>query len=242
MGSVRYAPNLTLRDALKDYYKSARIPEDGGVNDKWIHLKLGPVTLLFPNIEARKKAVTRHDLHHIANGWDTSLVGEGLVAAWEMGEGFGPYWIGWVLQPQGLWWGITMAPKETFQAYLRGRRNKNFYNHPLTMEWMNKSVDELREYLLTENGADNQMRQAPGGSTHYKGGWLDYLRFASYALFGLVIFIISLPVMPIVSLVYGLFNIRTKTPRPLQEFDPTPARGDLHQTNRSASTSHNYAE
>ena len=84
---AHYDDDLTLRDARRIYFDANGFGADGGYHDAWVRFDLGPLPVAFPNTPSRVRAVRFHDLHHIATGYETTTVGEGEIAAWELGGG-----------------------------------------------------------------------------------------------------------------------------------------------------------
>jgi hypothetical protein len=69
-----------MRDARGQYFALNNF-KDGGYDDKWVSLKLGPIPFGFPNTKARIRAVKLHDLHHVLAEYDTSYIGESEIGA-----------------------------------------------------------------------------------------------------------------------------------------------------------------
>lgn len=69
-------PHWTLREARAQYFRENGLEEDGGYARDWVRIKIGPVPISFPNTKGRRAALLPHDLHHVATGYDTTLVGE----------------------------------------------------------------------------------------------------------------------------------------------------------------------
>jgi hypothetical protein len=181
VSAMLYPDSETLQAALAKYFKLNGLPSDGGVTDKWARYKIGPFQLVaFPNFQHRVRAIARHDLHHIINNLDTSALGEGLIAAWELGSGCGPYWISWCMEPQALWWGILLAPKKTFALYLLGRHSQNLFHCSYDEALRLNSVGELRASLLP---ADSQFHPT----------LTDFLVFVAVASMGLVLIALFIP-------------------------------------------------
>lgn len=80
-----YEDALRVRDARARYFESNGFG-DGGYDAKWVKLALGPIPFAFPNGAARVRAVRLHDLHHVATGYDTNVLGEAEIGAWEIGS------------------------------------------------------------------------------------------------------------------------------------------------------------
>ena len=79
-----HADTSTLRQALQDYFEANDFGADGGYEDRWVKFKVGPIPIVFPNFAARRRAVPMHDLNHIVTGYETDLVGEGEISAFEI--------------------------------------------------------------------------------------------------------------------------------------------------------------
>jgi len=58
----QYADDLKIKDALQFYFSQYHF-KDGGYNDKFFKIKLGPTFIPVPNIKARLDAVKFHDIH-----------------------------------------------------------------------------------------------------------------------------------------------------------------------------------
>jgi hypothetical protein len=186
-----YDDSMRVSDARAKYFKLNGLPPDGGVTDKWARYKiLGRELVAFPNFKARNEALLRHDLHHIVNNLDTSNLGEGLIAAWELGAGCGGYWVATVLNAQALWWGILLSPRNTFRHFLDGRNSRSLYHNPKLGRELEMTVGQLREELR------------PKRPELISGSMNDGISFLSYALLGLILF-------PIFFAIVFLFSPRT---------------------------------
>lgn len=95
----------------------------------------------------RARAIPLHDLHHVATGYATNLVGEGEIGAWELGAGCDA-WIVYALNAAALTVGLFLAPRRMLAAYRAGRRGRTLYRLGLrsgdAARW---SVGELRDAL-----------------------------------------------------------------------------------------------
>lgn len=187
-----------VSEARASYFSSNGIPLDGGIHDKWARYKIGPFTLIgFPNFQHRMEAILRHDLHHIVLNLDTSSLGEGLIAAWELGSGCGRYWISWCMEPQALWWGILMAPRKTFDLFILGRRSRNYFHEALPADFIVQTVGHLRKHLLPEN--QNSLQANFG----------DVLLFAAMAVLGLLMIALFIPIFIFFTVFGGLWEATT---------------------------------
>jgi len=60
-------------------------------------------------------------LTHLITGYETSWVGEGEIAAWELASGFpAKMWIGYIYPPITFAIGLLLAPRKVFHAFKKG--------------------------------------------------------------------------------------------------------------------------
>lgn len=119
--------SISLRDALRRHLLEEGFPADGGMNEKWGVVRVGPVPVCIPNIPARRRATPIHDLNHVLAGYGHDAVGEAEIGAWELGGGCGDYWVAWVLNWAAMLLGLVTAPGRLLQAFARGRQSGNLY-------------------------------------------------------------------------------------------------------------------
>lgn len=147
-----YDDSMTMREARKKYFDVNGFGDNGGYDDAWVDFKLGPIPMPFPNTPARVRAVKFHDLHHILTGFDTDIVGEFEISAWEIAAGCKSFGAAWVLNLGGLASGaLVRCPVRTFRAFVRGRREETTYGHDLE-EMLNLTVAEARERFAPSTG------------------------------------------------------------------------------------------
>jgi hypothetical protein len=147
---AHYDDDLTLRDARRIYFDANGFGADGGYHDAWVRFDLGPLPVAFPNTPSRVRAVRFHDLHHIATGYETTTVGEGEIAAWELGGGCADHYAAWLLNVVALPLPLLLAPRRLLRAFVRGRRGANLYRRTYDDALLGLTVRELRREL----GAD----------------------------------------------------------------------------------------
>jgi len=122
--------------------------EDGGYAKKWVRVQLGPVPLAFPNSPGRVRAVRYHDLHHVLTGYQTDVVGEAEIGAWEVASGCAGFWAAWLLNLQAMALGLLAgAPGRLWRAFLRGRRTRNLYRMAFDEALLETRVGALRSRL-----------------------------------------------------------------------------------------------
>ena len=143
---ARYDDTLSLREARARYFESNGFG-DGGYDAKWVKLALGPIPFAFPNSAARVRAVRLHDLHHVATGYDTSVLGEAEIGAWEIGSSCRGFVAAWILNLYAMVLGFWIDPGAVFRAFVRGRRSGNLYAGVWEEALLEKRVGELRQQL-----------------------------------------------------------------------------------------------
>jgi len=144
---VASSHDTTLREARAQYFRENGIEADGGYAGKWVRIKLGPVPIIFPNTNGRRAALLPHDLHHVATGYDTTLVGEAEIGAWELASGCRHYYAAWILNMGAVATGFFLAPRRVYRAFLRGRRSTNLYHLGVDATWPEETVRGLRQRL-----------------------------------------------------------------------------------------------
>lgn len=167
-----YDESLPLSEALKRYFDLNKFGPDGGYNDRWVEVKLGPIPFNIPNTKSRVRAVRVHDLHHIATEYQTTLKGESEIAAWEVATGCRDFYTAWNLNLSAFGFGVLAWPGATWRAFLRGRRSRNFYGAEYGPELLSRTVAAARADLGL--GPDGAAAQAGGATAK------DVLAFAGY--------------------------------------------------------------
>lgn len=184
-------PDSTMLAARAVYFAANDFGEDGGYGDAWVTVKLGPVPVSFPNVSGRVRAVPFHDLHHLVTEYDTDIIGEFEIAAWELGAGCKDFWIAWFLNLGSLAGGLLSAPRRTFRAFVRGRGSRSLYGEAL-------------EPLLTATVATVRARMGPALTAQPEARPADYVLFgaaaAAGAVFGTVVVGLGVVAAPVVLL------------------------------------------
>jgi len=150
--------NLTFANALPRYFAANGLPADGGYEAKWVSGMFGPVPFAFPNVEARRRAVRYHDLHHVLTEYGTDGVGEGEISAWELASGCSQVGAALYLNLLGAFVGFCLAPARIRRAFLRGRRSRNFYRDTYSAELLARDVASARSEMLPPPDADLEAR------------------------------------------------------------------------------------
>lgn len=141
--------------------RDAYLAENGFTTDaydaKWTDASFLGVKLSVPNTRRHRWAIMRHDLHHVATGYGTDMVGEAEVSAWEIraARTLGLYVSSIVLG--GALLGLFRAPLRTLEAFRAGKRVRFLYRGPDSdAEYealLNLTVGQLRALLgVPEDG------------------------------------------------------------------------------------------
>jgi hypothetical protein len=144
---VSYDTTSTLRAARALYFEANRFGADGGYGKTWVPVKVGPAEFLIRNTASRVRSVRLHDVHHIVTGYPTTLEGEALIAAWELGSQCRDHLAAWFLNASAFAFGILLAPRTLWRAFVRGRRSRNLYRGEWDEALLDRTVGDLRREL-----------------------------------------------------------------------------------------------
>ncbi len=172
----------TLRAALKRYFEDNGFGPDGGYAATWVDFKLGPVPFPLPNSDARRRAVKFHDLNHLLTGYRTDTVSEFEISAWELGAGCRDFAAAWIINLGGLTAGTFVAPRRTFRAFVRGRRQRASYYLDYDAA-LQRELDDVKRELGIDDG---RPRARPGDLLRF------LLAFVAGVLVGLLMLVVLL--------------------------------------------------
>jgi hypothetical protein len=141
--------HLTPRDLLPGFYKQYGLPPDGGQSSSFVKLEVTRWFYFYiPNWDARRRAVFKHDVHHMATGYPSNFRGELDIAAWEIGSGCRNYWAAFFLNLSGLMLALLIYPVRSFRTFIKGRNTRNLYDDRWTDEMiMDSSLQAIREHM-----------------------------------------------------------------------------------------------
>jgi hypothetical protein len=158
----------SVRTARAQYFVANGFSE-ASYRDAWVKIgKLGPIPIAFPNSASRMRAIPLHDLHHVATGYATTWIGEAEIAAWEIGGGCTDHWAAWVLNAGAFAYGLLLAPRRTYRAFIRGRRSHTLYHTGWDDSLLEMSVAELQQKLRLDR------------PDHRRACWRDRVAFATW--------------------------------------------------------------
>jgi hypothetical protein len=146
---------MSLGEARARLFALGGLDADGGYKEAWVKLKLWRIPLAFPNTEGRRRAVRFHDLHHVLTEYPTTWRGEFEIAAWEVANGVGWYWEGWLLDLLGFGCGLIVFPRSVYRAFMRGRRSANLYGDAWDESILIRRVGEVRQRLHLDEDAQS---------------------------------------------------------------------------------------
>jgi hypothetical protein len=114
----------TLGQALAEFRRANGIP----CNEvrSWT-CRLGPLTLRLPNFPWRRRAILRHDLHHVLTGYPCTLRGEFQMAAWEFAAGCFPHPAATLFCLPLVAAGMLWSPSAMWSAFTAGRCTRSLY-------------------------------------------------------------------------------------------------------------------
>ncbi len=188
----------TLHQALQSYFETSGFDE-ATYTDTWVDVPLGPLRLRFPNVEARRRVVWRHDLDHALTGYDASLAGEGEISAFEVAGGGDLGWAGLGLDLLGFAGGVVRHPVRTFRAFVRGSRGRNFHHAIDPHTLLHTDLETVRQALgVDTDTAPPRLRECA--------------RFVAWALVALIVGVLSLFTVAPLMLVGGVFATVTSAP------------------------------
>lgn len=112
-----------------------------------VAIPIGPVMIPLPNTEGRKAVVRLHDLHHVATGYGTDLIGEAEIGAWELRAGCTNL-AAHVYNGMAVLLGLVLAPRRVWRAFRRARGMRTLYRLGLPYEEvLALPLSELRRRL-----------------------------------------------------------------------------------------------
>jgi hypothetical protein len=76
----------TVREAREAYF-AANGFSAAAYDAKWTPVAFFALKFAIPNTPRHAWAIRLHDLHHVATGYGTDLVGEGEISCWELSGG-----------------------------------------------------------------------------------------------------------------------------------------------------------
>ena len=156
-----------IGEVLTAYLQKQALPPDSGMSQRWVRVRFLGVPIVFPNFEARRRVLVLHDVHHLLTGYPTTWRGEAEIGAFEIATGCKHLWAAWMFNLGGFLFGLFIAPRATWRAFVRGRRCTNFYGC--------RDTDVLARTVrgaATELGVDRPIGRARMADALCFAGWV----------------------------------------------------------------------
>jgi hypothetical protein len=86
--------------------------------DPWTEASIFGIPIKVPNTPRHRWAIMLHDLHHVATGYGTDMIGEGEISVWEARRGLGVLglYVGSIIA-FGCVGGTVLAPRRALAAW-----------------------------------------------------------------------------------------------------------------------------
>lgn len=156
---------LTVSAAVQQY-----LDENGFTVEEYtkpyVELGVGPLTFKMRNGPDRQKAIPMHDMHHVATGYGTDLVGEAEVGMWELRAGCTNAFLV-AINLTAVAVGVLLSPARMWRAFKAARGATSLYVLGRDRAELGAmSVGELRKLIgVPEHGVANPAeRRLHGGA------------------------------------------------------------------------------
>ena len=167
----------TPREILSKFYEDHHLDADGGQSKSYVKIDItSKFHFYFPNFDARKKAVIKHDIHHLLTEYETTVAGESEISAWEVASGCKSYWAAFLIDVSGAALGFLTNFWGVFKAFARGLRTKNLYHDTFTTE---QALDMKIGDLRTAFNLDKYTKE-------FKPSVADFVLFMLFAFFSTI--------------------------------------------------------
>ncbi|MDB4925827.1 hypothetical protein [Mucilaginibacter sp.] len=173
---------MTVKEALIGFYKFNRLNLTEDFESHCVRVYIGCILAPVPNINARKKYLKFHDLHHIMSGYGIDRIGESEISAWELGSRSCRKPLISIMNLFALSTGFILDPTKVITAFYRGCKSKNLYY--LAENISEADIDQL-DMVQTKS---NHLEIRP--TIKYR--WLRKLEFCGYICMSMIIHVIML--------------------------------------------------
>lgn len=118
---------MTTKEALLGFYQFHKLNLSEDFKSHCVRVYIGCLLAPVPNVNARKKYLKFHDLHHIMTGYGIGKIGESEVSAWELGSRSCKKPLISIMNLFALSTGYILSPGRVTKAFFRGCKSKNLY-------------------------------------------------------------------------------------------------------------------
>ncbi|MFN5848184.1 MAG: hypothetical protein ACK43K_06810, partial [Chitinophagales bacterium] len=92
-----------ISDHLDKFYQDYNLGIEGGNHLSYVtHEIFNVFNVYIPNWDNRRKAVLKHNIHHLLTGYKSELLGEFEITAWEIASGCMNYFAAYLLNSAGI--------------------------------------------------------------------------------------------------------------------------------------------
>lgn len=174
--------DMTIKEALIGFYKFNQLNLTDDFSSHCVRVYIGCLLTPVPNIQARKRYLKFHDLHHIMTGYGIDRIGESEISAWELGSRSCRKPIISIMNLFALSTGFILSPSKVTAAFYSGCRSKNLYY--LSGSMSDSEIENLdlnavkKEHFETQNKIRYKVFRS--------------IEFAGYLFFSLLIHITML--------------------------------------------------
>lgn len=148
----------TVRAALADFRSRNKLDPHSSHSAQW-GLKIGPVSFCLPNFDWRKRAILKHDLHHLLTGYPCTIRGECLMATWEFAAGRYPHPASTAFCLPLVSLGMCLSPKEIWLAFKSGRRGQSLYGSMPEETLLDQDFCSLQKRVLRAHNTGSRLSE-----------------------------------------------------------------------------------
>lgn len=170
---------MTIRQALIEFYKYNQLNLTDDFESHCVRVYIGCILAPVPNIQARKKYLKFHDLHHIMTEYGIDRIGESEISAWELGSRSCKKPIISMMNLFALSTGFVLKPKRVIKAFYRGCRSRNLYY--MSSDLSEADIDTLNLEEIKKEHLDFRQK--------VKHKWLRQIELFGYLFFSMIIHI-----------------------------------------------------
>jgi len=173
---------MTVKEALIGFYKFNSLNLTQDFESHCVRVYIGCILAPVPNVNARKKYLKFHDLHHIMSGYGIDRIGESEISAWELGSRSCRKPLISVMNLFALSTGFILSPAKVIAAFYRGCRSKNLYY----------LADGISEAGIDALNIDEMKASHLEILPEVKYKWLRNIEFSGYLFCSMIIHVMML--------------------------------------------------
>ena len=142
------APSAWSNRRARDAYLAENGFTVEAYDEKWTEASFYGLKFKVPNTKRHAWALRLHDLHHVATGYGTDLIGEAELSAWELRRGVRPLGLYVAaIVTLGAAMGLFLAPRRLLAAWRAAGDTNLFVLDPPYEDLLDFTVKDLRNML-----------------------------------------------------------------------------------------------